>query len=75
MTINSDTLIGWGLTHLMSPGGGIYFGRTSSGGMYHHHDVNPYDLNGSDVQYHNGDPADASGWTQVLLSAQPGTVS
>ncbi|MFI7487497.1 M23 family peptidase [Micromonospora echinaurantiaca] len=66
---------GWGFTHLMSPGGGIYFGRTSSGGMYHYHDVNPYDLNGSDVQYHLSDPVDASGWTQVLLSTQPRTVS
>lgn len=66
---------GWGFTHLMSPGGGIYYARDASGAMYHYQDVNPYDRNGSDVVYHLDDPVDAGGWTQSLLSTQPDTIS
>lgn len=66
---------GWGFTHLMSPGGGIYYARDTSGAMYHYQDVNPYDRNGSDVVYHLDDPVDAGGWTQSLLSTQPDTIS
>jgi len=65
---------GWGgFTHLLSPGAGLYFGRTSAGGMYHYYDVSPFDGSGTDVTYYNSDPVDASGWTQSLLSAQPFT--
>ncbi|WP_256517961.1 hypothetical protein [Paractinoplanes aksuensis] len=39
--------------------------------MYHYFDHNPYDLNGSDLQYFTNDPVDTRGWTQKLLSAQP----
>jgi len=63
---------GWsGFNQLLSPGGGLYFGRTSPGGLYWYTDANPLDGDGSDITYHNDDPVDASGWTQSLLSAQP----
>ena len=42
--------------------------------MYHYYDVNPFDGDGTDIEYHNDDPVDASGWTQVLLSAQPASI-
>ena len=56
---------------LVSPGFGLYYGRTPAGAMYHYFDHNPYDLNGSDLQYFTNDPVDTRGWTQKLLSAQP----
>ncbi|MEV0218274.1 tachylectin-related carbohydrate-binding protein [Streptomyces sp. NPDC050704] len=63
---------GWsGFNQLVSPGGGLYYGRTSAGGMYWYKDADPLDGDGSDIAYHNNDPVDASGWTQSLLSAQP----
>jgi hypothetical protein len=65
---------GWGgFTHLLSPGAGLYFGRTSSGGLYHYYDVSPFDGSGSDLTYYTNDPVDAGGWSQTLLSAQPFT--
>jgi hypothetical protein len=36
--------------------------------------ANPYDFNGSDLQYYLSDPVDTTGWSQTLLSAQPNTV-
>ncbi len=63
---------GWsGFNQLLSPGGGLYYGRTSTGGLYWYKDADPLDGDGSDIAYHNDDPVDASGWTQTLLSAQP----
>ncbi|MGW5666846.1 FG-GAP repeat domain-containing protein, partial [Micromonospora sp. NPDC003776] len=62
---------GWGFTHLISPGGGYYYGRTSDRALYHYLDANPYDGNGTDIRYFLDDPVDTSGWTQALLSAQP----
>jgi hypothetical protein len=60
---------GWSaVDSLVSPGGGLYYGRTN-GGMYWYHDVDPTDGKGSDIVYHSDDPVDASGWTQTLLSA------
>jgi hypothetical protein len=65
---------GWsGFDQLLSPGGGLYFGRTPAGGMYWYTDADPLDGDGSDITYHNGDPVDASGWTQTMLSARPGS--
>ncbi|MEU2428551.1 hypothetical protein ABZ611_03365 [Streptomyces sp. NPDC007861] len=59
---------GWSaVDSLVSPGGGLYYGRTN-GGMYWYHDATPYDNDGSDIAYHPSDPVDASGWTQTLLS-------
>jgi hypothetical protein len=58
-------------SHLVSPGHGVYYGRTTDGGMYHYYDANPFDLSGADLTYYTADPVDAKGWTQILLSAQP----
>jgi hypothetical protein len=58
---------------LMSPGGGICFGHNSDGSLYRYLDENPYDLNGSGLTGLGA--IDDSRWTQVLLSAQPRTVS
>jgi hypothetical protein len=67
---------GWsGFNQLLSPGGGLYYGRTSAGGLYWYKDANPLDGDGSDIAYHNDDPVDASGWTQTLLSAMPNSYS
>ncbi len=55
------------MTHLLSPGAGIYYGRTSDGALHRYIDRDPYDNNGSDL-YGQGRVTD-SGWTQVLLSA------
>ncbi|WP_406835673.1 tachylectin-related carbohydrate-binding protein [Streptomyces sp. AHU1] len=65
---------GWsGFNQLVSPGAGLYYGRLSSGAMYWYKDANPTDGSGSDISYHLDDPVNTSGWTQKLLSAQPGT--
>ncbi len=65
---------GWsGFGKLVSPGGGLYYGLTSAGGMYWYQDLDPADGSGSDIVYHNDDPVDVSGWTQTLLSAEPET--
>lgn len=64
-----------GFDKLVSPGGGLYYGVTSAGGMYWYQDVNPTDGSGSDIVYHNDDPVDTSGWTQILLSAEPETAT
>jgi hypothetical protein len=63
---------GWSaVDSLSSPGGGLYYGRTN-GGMYWYTDSDPFDGDGGDLTYHSGDPVDASGWTQTLLSASGG---
>lgn len=64
-----------GFDKLVSPGGGLYYGGTSAGGMYWYQDVNPDDGSGTDIVYHTDYPVDASGWTQILLSAEPETVT
>lgn len=64
-----------GFEKLVSPGGGLYYGVTSAGGMYWYQDVNPTDGSGSDIVYHNDDPVDLSGWTQTVLSAEPETAT
>ncbi|MFC7546022.1 tachylectin-related carbohydrate-binding protein [Plantactinospora sp. GCM10030261] len=56
-----------GMTHLMSPGAGIYYGRTSNGALHRYLDRDPYDRSGADL-YGQG-TVDDSGWTQTLLSA------
>jgi hypothetical protein len=61
-----------GFRHLLSAGGGIYFGHDAEGGLLRYTDANPFDGSGADVR--GPDTVDAQGWTQVLLSARPGTV-
>ncbi|MEU8212154.1 M23 family peptidase, partial [Micromonospora sp. NPDC049044] len=58
-----------GMTHLVSPGAGTYFGRTGTGGLFRYTDRNPYDGSGGDL-FGLG-AVDDSGWTQALLSAVP----
>ncbi|WP_216206217.1 CHAP domain-containing protein [Amycolatopsis aidingensis] len=59
--------------HLLSPGGGVYFGHRPEGSMFRYVDANPYDGNGKDLTG-NG-VVDERGWTQTLLSAQPNSVT
>ncbi|MFK3978924.1 hypothetical protein ACI2K4_00960 [Micromonospora sp. NPDC050397] len=59
-------------TNLVSPGGGVYFGHKPTS-MNHYVDLNPYDFSGGDIS--GTGETDPSGWSQVLISAQPGTVS
>jgi hypothetical protein len=65
---------GWqSFANLVSPGGGLYFGRNPDGAMYWYEDGNPTDGSGADISYHLNDPVASRGWTQRLLSAQPAT--
>ncbi|WP_345578844.1 hypothetical protein [Nonomuraea rosea] len=59
--------------HLLSPGAGLYYGRRADGSLYRYFDINPFDGQGADVSGQG--TVDTSGWTQTLLSAQPGTVT
>jgi hypothetical protein len=62
----------WGaFNQVISPGFGLYYGRTAIGAMYHYLDRNPFDRNGDDLRYFTDDPVDTGGWTQTLLSAHP----
>ncbi|GIM85847.1 hypothetical protein Sar04_25830 [Salinispora arenicola] len=65
---------GWsGPTHLLSPGGGHYYARSSTGRLDRYRDANPFDGSGSDIQSFPNDPVSSSGWDQALLSARPWT--
>ncbi|WP_305788053.1 CHAP domain-containing protein [Symbioplanes lichenis] len=65
---------GWGtFTSLVSPGGGLYYGKDAGGAMYWYEDGDPADGSGADIGYHLNDPVSSRGWTQTLLSAQPAT--
>jgi hypothetical protein len=57
---------------LLSPGGGVYYGHRTDGSLNWYIDSNPFDGNGADLSGQGA--VDTGGWTQVLLSAQPGTV-
>jgi hypothetical protein len=59
--------------HLLSPGGGVYYGHNRDNSMRHYLDVNPYD--GRDDDLTGQGTVDAGGWVQTLLSAQPATVT
>ncbi|HEY7226300.1 MAG TPA: CHAP domain-containing protein [Micromonosporaceae bacterium] len=58
---------------MLSPGGGVYYAHKPDGSMYWYLDQNPYD--GSSADLTSQGAVDASGWSQMLLSAQPATVS
>lgn len=58
---------------IVSPGGGVYLAHKPAGSLTHYVDANPYDGRGNDIS--SAVPVDTGGWTQVLLSAQPGTVN
>ena len=65
---------GWqSFENLVSPGGGLYYGKNPDGAMYWYEDANPADGSGADISYHLDDPVASRGWTQNLLSADPST--
>jgi len=65
---------GWqSFENLVSPGGGLYYGKNPNGAMYWYEDDDPTDGSASDISYHLDDPVSSRGWTQYVLSAQPGT--
>ncbi|TMR96410.1 alginate lyase family protein [Nonomuraea basaltis] len=59
--------------HLLSPGGGVYYGHRSDGSLLRYDDNNPYDGQGDDLSSQGA--VGTEGWTQTLLSAQPASVS
>lgn len=61
------------IEHLLSPGGGVYYGHWNEGSLFRYDDENPYDGRGDDLRGQGA--VDTTGWTQTLLSAQPATVS
>ncbi|GAA2207415.1 hypothetical protein GCM10009850_028730 [Nonomuraea monospora] len=62
-----------GFDQLLSPGAGVYYGHKPDGSLYRYFDTHPYDGQGADVSGQGA--VDTSGWNQVLLSAQPATVT
>jgi hypothetical protein len=60
---------GWTFPHLLSPGGGVYYGHTATGGMNRYLDGNPFDGVGSDLAGYQSDPVSTSGWNEILMSA------
>jgi hypothetical protein len=59
------------LTSLVSPGRGLYYGRTPAGGLQRFTDPTPYDLNGANLQSFPNDPVDTAGWDATILAAVP----
>ncbi|TMR95361.1 hypothetical protein [Nonomuraea basaltis] len=59
--------------HLLSPGGGVYYGHHRDNSMRHYLDINPCDGRNDDLTGQG--TVDADGWIQTLLSAQPATVT
>jgi hypothetical protein len=65
---------GWqSFEDLVSPGGGLYYGKNPAGAMYWYEDADPTDGSGSDISYHLNDPVSSRGWTQAQLTADPTT--
>lgn len=65
----------WYFDAFLSPGNGVYYGKTGGDGLYRYLDSNPFDDTGADIQSFPNDPVDTSGWTQTLLSVQPNTIT
>ncbi|WP_220449463.1 hypothetical protein, partial [Nonomuraea longispora] len=59
--------------HLLSPGGGVYYGHHRENSLHRYFDSDPYDGQGGDLTGQG--TVDTSGWSQSLLSAQPATVT
>ncbi|MEU7797993.1 tachylectin-related carbohydrate-binding protein [Micromonospora arborensis] len=73
-TVGELAKTGWAApTHLLSPGGGVYYARNAAGRLDRFRDANPLDGSGTDLTAFPNDPVSASGWDQVLLSARPWT--
>ncbi|MET7666803.1 trypsin-like serine protease [Micromonospora luteifusca] len=73
-TVGTLATTGWAAaTHLLSPGGGVYYTRNAAGRLDRFRDANPLDGSGADITAFPNDPVSVSGWDQVLLSARPWT--
>lgn len=59
------------VTHVVSPGRGLYYARTSDGGLRRYLDSDPFDGSASDLRRFPDDPVDDAGWDQVVLAAVP----
>jgi hypothetical protein len=70
-TRHSLAASGWQATHLLSPGNGAYFTRTSTGALHRFRDATPINGQGNDITAFPNDPVDTAGWNQTVLSAQP----
>ncbi|MCY1143581.1 tachylectin-related carbohydrate-binding protein [Actinoplanes sp. Pm04-4] len=55
--------------HMVSPGGGLYYGHHRDGSLAFYVDGEPFDGSGGDIR--GRAPVDERGWTQTLLSAMP----
>ncbi|MCY1143609.1 trypsin-like serine protease [Actinoplanes sp. Pm04-4] len=60
-----------GFTAVVSPGRGLYYGRTAAGGLQRFSDPTPNDLNGAGLVSYPNDPVDTAGWTMSMLAAVP----
>jgi trypsin/tachylectin len=73
-TLTTSTV--WsGINAVVSPGRGLYYGRTTSGGLLRFSDPTPNDLNGAGLVSFPNDPVDATGWTTSILAAVPFTAN
>lgn len=69
---------GWGRTHLLSPGRGVYYSHTGVEKVLNRYlDAAPFDGKGTDIKAFADDPVgldidlDTDGWGKMLLSAVP----
>jgi hypothetical protein len=69
---------GWGITHLLSPGRGIYYSHTGvEKALKRYLDAAPFDGKGTDIKAFADDPVgldidlDTDGWGKMLLSVVP----
>ncbi|GAA0517340.1 hypothetical protein Ade02nite_84360 [Paractinoplanes deccanensis] len=69
-TLTTSTV--WaGFNAVVSPGRGLYYGRTASGGLSRFSDPTPNDLNGAGLVSYPNDPVDTAGWATPILAAVP----
>jgi hypothetical protein len=69
-TLTTSTV--WaGINAVVSPGRGLYYGRTASGGLLRFSDPTPNDLNGAGLVSYPNDPVDTVGWNTAILAAVP----
>jgi hypothetical protein len=66
---------GWNYDQLISPGDGVFYGHVpGTNGLDQFMDTLPFNGIGSDIRRYTNDPVDTSGWSQILLSAQPNRI-
>ncbi|WP_249998391.1 S1 family peptidase [Actinoplanes sp. M2I2] len=64
-----------GINTVVSPGRGLYYGRTATGGLLRFSDPTPNDLNGAGLVSYPNDPVDTAGWNTAILAAVPFTAN